>query len=135
MSEALAAALRWADALDHDDFDHLPAFMATDCVYHAPASDLVGPEDIVDSYRQSSIWAHDTFDSITWDSSCELESDDTVLITFVDITQHQGQHHEYRCRQRVRFDADWRIAEITHISIPEEERLLADFFARVGVTR
>lgn len=135
MSPALAAALRWAEALDHDDFDRLPELLAPDCVYHNPGNDLIGPEAIITSYRQSSLWAHATFDSIRWDSSCEPEGDDAALITFLDITDHRGQHHEYRCRQRVRVGSDGLIDEITHLPIAEEEGRLADFFERVGVVR
>jgi hypothetical protein len=133
--QPLDVALSWAEALDHDAFDRLPSYLTPDCVYHAPGGEIVGPEAIVASYRASSEWAHDTFDTITWDSECAAEDDDRVLITFIDITDHAGLHHVYRCQQLVHIDADGLIDDITHISIESEERALADFFDRVGAVR
>jgi hypothetical protein len=131
----LATALDWAAALDADDFARARACLSPECVYQSPVGVLSGPEAILTSYSMSSRWAHETFDSIRWESACELEPSGTVLITFIDITDHRGEHHVYRCRQRVGFDSESRINQIEHLPIEGEERRLAEFFDRVGVTR
>ena len=135
MSEAHAIAERWAAALDADAFGELPAFLTEDCIYHAPNGAIVGPDAIVASYRESSEWAHDTFDAISWDSECAVDEDGRVRITFIDITDHRGDHHVYRCQQLVHFDETGLIDDIEHVSIEEEEQALAVFFDRVGVVR
>ncbi len=135
MSADLEVARRWAAALDSDDFDALPGFLSPVCVYHSPGGDLVGPEAIVTSYRESSEWAHATFDRIAWDSEWKAEDDGRVRFTFIDITDHQGQHHVYRCQQLIRLDDDGLIEDIEHVAIEEEERRLAEFLDRVGVRR
>lgn len=135
MSDSIEAARKWAATLDADDFDALPDLLTDDCRYHSPQGVLTGPEAIVASYRSSSEWAHDTFDSISWDSECELEGRGTVLVTFIDITDHEGEHHEYRCQQRITLDEDLLVAEIEHIAIPEEEAALAEFLERLGIRR
>lgn len=131
----LERAREWASALDDDDFERLPGLMSPDCVYLSPQGVLTGTDDIVGSYRSSSDWAHATFDSITWGSDMELEPEGTVLITFIDITDHGGEHHVYRCKQRIGFDEDARIEHIEHIAIPSEEATLAVFLERHGITR
>lgn len=131
----LETALDWTAALDSDDFARAREHLSPDCVYQSPGGALSGPEAILASYSSSSRWAHETFDSIGWDSECQLEPDGTVLITFIDITDHRGEHHVYRCRQRVGFDGEARINQIEHLPIAEEEQSLAEFFERVGVTR
>lgn len=134
-SHNLQTALEWAAALDADDFERAGDLLAAECVYRSPGGVLTGAEPILHSYESSSQWAHRVFDSIRWESQCELEPTGTVLITFIDITDHRGQHHEYRCRQRVGFDSAAKIDRIEHLPIEEEERRLADFFERVGVSR
>lgn len=133
--DRLARAKEWAAALDNDDFERLPEMLSPDCVYRSPQGVLTGARDIVMSYQSNSVWARHTFDSISWDSECELEPEGTVLITFVDITDHRGEHHVYRCLQRVGFDEATRIDHIEHIAIPEEEEALSAFFDRMGITR
>jgi len=135
MTERLTIAEKWAAALDADAFEALAAFLTDDCRYHSPGGVLVGPDAIVASYRESSEWAHDTFDEITWDSECAVDDDGRVRITFMDITDHRGEHHVYRCQQLVRFDETGLIDDIEHVSIEEEEQALAAFFDRVGVVR
>lgn len=133
--DVLNIARRWADALDRDDFEALPAFLSPECRYHSPGGEIVGPEAIIASYESSSVWAHATFDRITWASECEGQGDDRVLITFIDIADHRGEHHVYRCQQLIHVDDAGLIDDIIHISIEGEETALADFFARIGVTR
>jgi len=133
--EGLEIAEKWTHALDHDLFDGLAGMMAADCLYRSPGGVLIGPLAIVDSYRSSSEWAHETFDSITWASEYEPDEEDHVLITFSDITEHRGVHHTYRCRQRIRIGEDGLIHEIQHLPIAAEETALAEFFSAVGVKR
>lgn len=135
MTDSIGAARKWAATLDDDDFDTLPNLLSENCRYRSPQGVLTGPAAVVASYRANSQWAHRTFDSITWDSECELEPQGTVLVTFTDITDHGGEHHEYRCQQRITLDEDLRVAEIEHIVIPDEEAALAEFLDRVGVRR
>lgn len=131
----LRTALDWAASLDADDFELAGDFLASECVYRSPVGVLTGPTSILDSYQANSQWAHRAFDSIRWESRCELEPTGTVLITFIDITDHRGEHHEYRCQQRVSFDSAGKIDQIEHLPIEEEEHRLVEFLARVGVSR
>jgi SnoaL-like domain len=131
----LVAARRWAAALDADEFALLPALLSPDCRYHSPSGVLEGPGDIVASYEGSSVWARATFDAIRWESECVGVGDRQVLITFTDITDHQGRHHVYRCQQLVDLDEDGLIARIEHRPIEAEETALAAFFDDVGVER
>lgn len=126
--------MRWAAALDADEFDRLTGMLGPGCSYRTPQGVITGAEEIVASYRSNSDWAHETFDMITWESECRLEEEGTVLITFIDTTEHLGEHHVYRCQQRVGFDDSSRIVHIEHLPIAEEERKLAEFFERIGVS-
>lgn len=127
-------AEHWATTLDDDDFSSLPHLMTPNCAYDSPSGRLKGREAIVDSYRSNSEWAHDTFDNITWQSSVEVEGEDSALITFVDLTEHRGQHHEYRCQQRIWIE-DGLVHRIQHIDLDGESEALEAYFVRVGVTR
>lgn len=131
---SLPTALAWAAALDSDEFDRLPAMLTSSCSYRTPHGVIRGAEEIVASYRSNSHWAHETFDSIEWDSECRLEPGGTVLITFIDTTDHLGEHHVYRCQQRLWFDETSLIVRIDHLPIAEEERKLAEFLDRVGIS-
>ena len=134
-SQIEAAARRWASTLDNDDFSELPRLMSPTCVYLSPGGQIDGPAPITESYRSNSEWAHETFDRIVWDSSVEVDSDDSALVTFTDRTDHAGHQHVYRCQQRVWFDEDGLIRRILHIDLEGETEALDAFFATVGVTR
>ena len=62
-------ATRFAAALDADDYDAARPLLAPDCRYEAPKSVIIGPDAILDSYRQASIDGHAKFDRLEYAST------------------------------------------------------------------
>jgi hypothetical protein len=59
---------RFAAALDRCDFDEAARFIAVECPYELGEELLVGPHDIIASYRASAKWAARMLDRVTYGS-------------------------------------------------------------------
>ena len=55
-SDSLSTARRFAGALDRCDFSEAAGYLAAGCRYETGKGELVGPEEIIKSYRESAEW-------------------------------------------------------------------------------
>jgi hypothetical protein len=127
--------ITFAAALDNDDFATAIQFVTADCVYDAPSGQIIGAEAIMDSYAKNAAWARKAFDFLEFRSQVEMRSPTEAVVEYTDITEHNGVHHTYRCRQIATIDDKGMICAIKHYEIPEQQEKLNAFLERVGVKR
>jgi hypothetical protein len=130
----VAAARRFAERLDADDFEGVRSMISERCTYDSGRGVLVGPGAIVRSYLDASRHARSKFDQVRYESEVVEADDHTALIEFRDSLSARGERHVHTCRQRVRFAADETIVRIDQVDLPGERRRLEAFCARVGWT-
>ena len=134
--EAVAdAALRFARALDREDYDAAAACIHPECAYVVAGACHRGPDAIVSSYREAGVWGAANLDAVEFESSVRLEADRRAVVTFVDHLRRRGEGWTYRCEQVLDFDEDGLIRRIEHRELPGEAEALRAFFERVGVDR
>jgi hypothetical protein len=126
----LEIANRFAAALDAEAYENALLLLDADCVYESPDGTLIGPESIIASYRANGDRARSRFDEITYSSAVE-ESGVEFVITYTDRLRLGDRRHQFRCRQRVRFNAEGRIVCIRHEEIPGERERLREFEGEV----
>ncbi len=124
----------FTNALDHNQFDLAASFLDSNCCYEINATTIIGRDKIMDSYRSNAEWAFATFDELQFESRVDAEGDN-FLVTYTDISKHQGINHIYRCQQLLQVDAAGLICKIVHREIPGEKERLQDFEKRVGIVR
>ncbi len=127
--------VRFARALDEEDYDAASALLDAACVYDIRGERHCGPDAIIASYRSAGEWVRETFDAVAYESAVRLESDPEFVIEFADLLTHAGVHHRHECEQRVRVDGDRKIVRIEHIDLPGETERLSAYLTRVGVER
>ena len=133
-TEPLSSAKRFAAALDRCDFIEAGRYVAPDCHYQTGREELVGPDAILASYRDNAVWASHALEQVIYESEVEETSDDFSVL-FIDRIMHQGQTHEYRCRQHLSLNHGGQVVRIVHEELPGERERLNDFFGRHGVIR
>ncbi|MCI0461459.1 MAG: nuclear transport factor 2 family protein [Gemmataceae bacterium] len=133
VDSAEGVARRFAAALDADDFEAVRPLLAPDCAYDTGKETLIGPDSILDLYRANGASARTKFDRIEYASGVTGFGPDSAVILFTDRVTQGGESHTYRCRQRLRYDANGRIVAITHEELPGEREQLLAFCARHGI--
>lgn len=134
-----AVARAFADALDRNDFERAATWMSPDCRYDVSASALaagdtiVGPEAILDSYRQSDQRARQVFDAVEYTSTVEAVHGSTAVVRFDDVLRKGGQEHHHHCRQHVTVGESHLIESIVQEDIPSEVTAVQAFKKRVGI--
>ncbi len=126
-------ALRFARALDLEDYSVLRALLAPNCQYEAPNGPIEGADAIVDSYRRAGKAARSLFDAIAFESALLATTTQTADICFVDRLTKSGRQHVYRCRQRLHFTPGGLVIYITHEELPAEREGFLEFCAAVGI--
>ena len=126
-------ALRFARALDREDYEAAKAMLAANCRYEARTDTLLGPDAIISSYRRNGTTARHLFDSIEYRSEALETGADTACISFFDRLSKGDKTHTYQCRQRLYFAPDGLINVIKHEELPEERERLLEFCAACGV--
>ncbi|HEV8071264.1 MAG TPA: nuclear transport factor 2 family protein [Planctomycetaceae bacterium] len=132
MTISLESVQRFAAALDAEDYEGVRATLAAHCRYHAPEGLRIGPEEIVDSYRQNGASGRDRFEKIEYQSRVEAIGSADALITFIDRVMLRGAWHDFRCRQQIRIGAGGLVEQIWHEEIPGERERLQQFEAGAG---
>lgn len=127
-------ALRFARALDLDEYDIVRALLAPDCHYETRTGPIFGADAIVDSYRNASKTARSLFDTVEYESAVPSAKADTADISFSDRLTKDGRQHVYSCRQRLFFDPGGLVRRIVHEELPGERQGLLEFCARCGVS-
>jgi len=135
MSAREETALRFAQALDREDYESAAACLAATCEYTIGEDTHRGHEAILASYRSSGDWAAAHLDGIRYESAVRPGESGEVVIEFTDHLEHAGRKHTHRCEQHLAFDDGGHIARIRHVDLPGESEALQDFFEAVGLRR
>ncbi len=125
---------RFATALDRCDYAEATRYVAADCRYEIGAQQLLGPEAIIASYRESAEWGRRVLDQVIYESDVQQEAG-AFSVLYTDRLTHHGETHVYRCRQWLWLDSAGRIVRIVHEELPGEREKLDAFFAKHGIKR
>ena len=120
-------ALRFARALDREDYDVVRALLAPDCRYEARGGPISGADAIVDSYRCAGRTARSLFDTVDYESGLISAHANVADISFSDRLTKDGKQHLYRCRQRLLFTPGDLVSRIVHEELPGERERLLEF--------
>jgi hypothetical protein len=126
-------ALRFARALDMEDYDVVRALPMPDCHYETRSGPFVGADAIVDSCRSTSKMARSLFDSVEYESVLRSGKSDQVEISFSDSLTKNNRRHIYYCRQRLFFTPGGLVSRIGHEELPGERERLLEFCHASGV--
>ena len=126
---------RFAAALDNDDFAAASNFLEEDCHYLVRGTELNGREAIIASFRNSSEWAHATFDQITYRHSLEAHAQSRATIRFTDIFEHSGRAVMHECLMHVTSGNEGRLAVLTLEEDPADQERVEAFLESVGLKR
>lgn len=132
--DPLRVARELAAALDRCDFDEAAAHLSPDCHYRIGSEELVGPDAIIASYRESAEWGRRTLDQVVYESQV-TQGPGGPSVLYIDGLTHHGQTCEYRCRQHFMLNDAGQVVHILHEELPGEREKLDAFFAKVGVKR
>ncbi len=132
--DRLAIATRFASALDRCDFDEAAQYLAPGCRYEINGRELVGPDAIIASYRESAEWASGAFEQVVYESEVEQEGD-SFTVLYIDRLIHHGETHEHRSHQRLWLNDAGLVIRIVHEDLPGEREKLDAFLARFDVKR
>ena len=130
-----SVATSFAVALDTDNYEALADLLSADCEYVAKGGVFRGPATIIASYRNASKWAKSRIDSVTYESSVRVESDENALVTFIDYLEDSGSKHSYCCEQSLAIGSDGKIRRIVHREIPGQREAVDSFLLQIGVLR
>lgn len=123
----------FADAIDADDYRAAGRLLAGAAVYAFRGQRLMGRDKILAKYAASSEWARETFESVDFDSSVEVESETTARVSFVDRIEHAGQTLVHTSEQILEIAPErGRITHITHVDRPGEAEKLERFLEDVS---
>lgn len=128
----LEIALQLAKFLDQDEFQAASRLMAANCVYSSPDGEIVGPKNIVASYREHSERAQKLFDSVIYKSEVKAIKDNTFEMIYTDIISKNGKTHNYSCKQIITIN-NQRIESIRHEEIPAEFERIKAFYKEIGL--
>lgn len=126
-------ALALASYLDNDQFDLAATLIENDCIYYSSGGQLVGPKNIISSYKEHTDYAHVTFDKVIYESVVKEVSPSEFEITYKDIISKLGKTHIYQCRQIISFNSNNLIEKIKHNEITSEYEKLLNFYKEVGL--
>lgn len=126
-------ALALAAYLDKDQFDLAAELFDSNCVYNSPGGVLVGPKNIISSYKEHTEYAHSTFDKVIYESGVKELSSNEFELTYKDIISKLNKTHTYQCKQIILFNSQNLIEKITHEEISSEYENLLKFYREVGL--
>ena len=126
MNNQSEIAVAFAAALDAEDYAAAERLLAGDCRYDAPQGEIIGPAEIIASYRRSGDAAHRVFDEVDFRHEIGAEADGGCTIRYLDYVTLAGTTHTHRCEQVVR-SVDGKIVHIVHQDIPGERESLRAF--------
>jgi len=127
-------AKAFGHALDQDDFLTAASLLSEDCKYLIGEDSLIGPKAICSSYEQNMIEGRKKFDTLEWGvSRIEKITDDSFLVHFTDYLGHKNINYTHRCSQKLGFNNEGLIQNITHIHDEAETLRLKAFYEKVGL--
>lgn len=122
-----------ANYLDTDQFEKVRELIASDCVYFSSSDKLIGPDKIINSYREHTEYAHGTFDKVIYESVIQKMTSAEFAVLYKDIISKNGKTHEYTCKQIISFNSENLISTIKHEELPGEYEKLKDFYNEIGL--
>ena len=125
--------LALAAYLYKDQFDLAAELFDSNCTYYSPGGTLVGPQNIISSYKEHSEYAHSTFDTVIYESNVKQLSPSEFEITYKDIISKMTKTYIYQCKQIVLFNSNNLIEKVTHEEIAGELENLLSFYREVGL--
>ncbi len=133
-TDHLQTAIRFAQALDESDDGTITASMlSVDCVYTVRDEIHLGPDAIIATYVENDKNAQSKFDRVEYQSDVEPLSNIKFAVNYLDRLTHNGQTHDHRCQQILKFNKAGLICEIRHVDLPGETESLKSFLDSVGV--
>lgn len=132
---AFAVLESFAQALDHDQFEAAKRYLSHDCVYRTPSRTFNGPAEIIESFKESSSWAHSNIERVTFVHIVEDCGDCSRRIRFFDLLEHNGMRFRHVCLMHSRLNDQGLITELKLEDLPGEKEKVNEFFARVGIVR
>jgi hypothetical protein len=128
MSElAWLAATRLAQSLDNEDYAAARQLLAEACVYQIGTTTIVGPDQILASYRANGQTARSRFDAIQYTHRVESVGPTRAIITYTDRVCLGNEWHTYVCRQHILVGLEGTVEEIEHEELPVERERLREF--------
>jgi hypothetical protein len=121
-TSAVDIATKLARALDAEDYDAARGLLDVACRYTGgPDGEIIGPQAIVDSYRNHGAQANESrFDEIIFSSEVAAGGPNRATITYLDRLRLGKRWHEHRCAQHVEVGPSGRIIAIQHQDLPGE---------------
>ena len=125
----METVLRFALALDEEDYATLATLIADDCEYVTRKGTIRGRQEVIRSYQTASALAKATVNSVTYESYVRSEPNGPMTVTFVDHLEHDGLRHSFSCEQVVYLGAEDRVFRIVHQELPGQREALDVFLA------
>ena len=130
----LENAKLFGHSLDQDDFNTMASLLSEACRYQIGKEELKGPIEIAGSYEQNMIDGRKKLDKLEWgQSTVEKITEKEFYINFTDYLTHKGLSHTHRCTQKICFDDQGLIFQITHLKNEKEKNKLNAFYKKVGL--
>lgn len=127
-------AIEFGNSLDNDDYSVTKKTLANDCQYHIGQQILFGPDEITKSYEDNMIEGRKKLDKLEW-GNCKIVdiSESEFFVHFTDYLTHKSRDYIHRCRQKITVGTNNKITKIEHISDPEEQERLINYYKSVGL--
>jgi hypothetical protein len=90
-------------------------------------------DQIVNSYKEHTEYAHSTFDKVIYESSVQEINSSEFSVVYKDVISKNGKTHEYSCKQFITFNSENLISKIKHEEIPGEYERLKEFYHEIGI--
>ena len=135
MTNPAELAGQLAEALDADDYVSAAATMAPEVVYRIGEETLIGPAEVVDSYRAASEMAHRLFDEVRYTHDVVPIDSTNFRILYGDILSVNGETLEHRAEQIVTVEDGRGVIAIQDAPVPGEKERVDAFLARHGLSR
>ncbi|MGF1581287.1 MAG: hypothetical protein ACFCD0_18130 [Gemmataceae bacterium] len=124
---SVEVAVRFAKALDAEDYQTAESMLSEECEYLCRGQKYCSPNAIIETYRGNGASAKNEFDSIEYESDVTSIRDGVALIHFIDHLSIHERHLTFECQQLVHVGEDGRIVRIEQIGLPGQRKALAAF--------
>jgi len=125
-----------AEALDRDDWPSVASAMAERVHYSIGEEELIGPEDVVASYRTASEMAHRLFDRVEYGHQLVPTDDpNTFRVGYSDTLTVSGETLTHQAEQHVTVAPGEGVVRIVNVEVPGERAKIDEFLERHGLSR
>jgi hypothetical protein len=131
---AFATIHRFAEALDHDDYDAARELLEPDASYETGDSTTDGADAILASFRAVSDWGKAHLDALEFGHRID-DTNAPMEIVFIDVLRKSGEQLRLEHSMHVRLSPSGRIHHLRLERPPGEQQLVTAFFERHGLVR